>query len=91
MARVAHAMAMENMHIRADVVEIQEFPLMGQRYAITGVPKTVINNRVQFVGAVSEAIFVEKVLEAAGISPEDRTPSAIAVAPELGPSTRSTA
>ncbi len=91
MARVAHAMAMENTRIRADVVEVQEFPLLGQRYAITGVPKTVINNRVQFVGAVSEAIFVDKVLEAAGISPEERTAPAISAAPELGPSTRPTA
>ena len=91
MARVAHAMAMENTHIRADVVEVQEFPLVAQRYMIAGVPKTVINNRVQFVGAVSEAVFVDKVLEAAGIAPEERTAPVISAAPELGPSTRPTA
>ena len=88
MARVAHAMAMENSHIKADVVEVQEFPLLAQRYMITGVPKTVINNRVQFVGAVPEAVFVDKVMEAAGISPEEQAAFAIAAAPELGPSTR---
>ncbi len=90
-ARVAHAMAMENSHIKADVVEVQEFPFLAQRYMVTGVPKTVINNRVQFVGAVPEAVFVDKVMEAAGISPEEQAALAIAAAPELGPSTRSSA
>lgn len=88
MARVAHAMAMENSYIHADVVEVQEYPLVAQRYMITGVPKTVINNRVQFVGAASEAVFVDKVLEAAGLPPEERNAPSIAAAPELGPSTR---
>ena len=91
MARLAHVMAMENTHIRADVVEVEEFPLLGQQYAITGVPRTVINNRVQFVGAVSETLFVDKVLEAASISPEERIAPAISTAPELGPSTHRTA
>ncbi|MSQ22209.1 MAG: glutaredoxin [Dehalococcoidia bacterium] len=91
MARVAHAMAMENNHIRADVVEVQEFPLVAQRYMISSVPKTVINNRVQFVGAVSEAVLMDKVLEAAGLSPEERTTPAFSTAPELGPSTRQSA
>ena len=89
MARVAHAMAMDNPHVRADVVEVQEFPMLGQRYMITGVPKTVINNRVQFVGAVPESVFIDKVLEAVGISPEEQERPTFAVAPELGPSTRS--
>ncbi len=89
-ARLAHAMAMENPNIVADVVEVQEFPMLVQRYMVSGVPKTVINNSVQFVGAVSEDAFVDKVMEAAGVSPEEQESPALSVAPELGPSTRST-
>ena len=88
-AHLAHAMAMENANIVADVVEVQEFPMLAQRYMVSGVPKTVINNSVQFVGAIPEDAFVDKVLEAAGISPEDQESAALSVAPELGPSTRS--
>ena len=59
-------MAMENPNIRADVVEVQEFPHVAQRYRVMGVPKTVINETVQFLGAVTEEAFMGKVLEAIG-------------------------
>ena len=59
-------MAMENPRIKADVVEVQEFPSMAQRYRVMGVPKIVINETVQFLGAVPEATFMGKVLEAIG-------------------------
>jgi predicted DsbA family dithiol-disulfide isomerase len=52
-------MAVENSHIKADVVEVNEFAHLAQRYAIRGVPKTVINDRVEFVGAVPESQFVQ--------------------------------
>ncbi len=73
MARLAHAIAMENSLITADVVEVEEFPALAQAYAVRGVPKTVMGAesqlagvppQVQFVGAVPEAQFVERVLEA---------------------------
>ena len=64
--------------------------MLAQRYMVSGVPKTVINNSVQFVGAVSEEAFVDKVLEAAGVSIEEQEAPALSVAPELGPSTRAT-
>jgi hypothetical protein len=57
-------MAIENTHIVADVVEVTEFPPLVQRYAIRGVPKTVINENVEFVGAVQEAQFIEHVQRA---------------------------
>lgn len=72
-ARLAHAVALENPLITSDVIEVEEFPSLAQMYAVRGVPKTVMGNvgqlagvlpRVQFVGAVPEAEFVEKVLEA---------------------------
>jgi predicted DsbA family dithiol-disulfide isomerase len=63
-------MAMENDRISADMVEVTEFPFLAQKYNIFGVPKTVVNESVQFEGAVPEAIFLEKVLQAAEMKPE---------------------
>ncbi len=37
---------------------------MAQRYHIYGVPKTVINDQVEFEGAVPEQAFVQEVLSA---------------------------
>jgi predicted DsbA family dithiol-disulfide isomerase len=63
-------MAMEHDLISADMVEVTEFPFLAQKYNIFGVPKTVVNETVQFEGAVPEAIFLEKVLQAAEMKPE---------------------
>lgn len=52
-------MAIENPHVTADVVEATEFRPLVERYAIRGVPKTVINNSVEFVGTATEAQFIE--------------------------------
>ena len=64
MARLAHKLAILNDHVTADVVEASEFPELAQRYQIYGVPKTVINDRVSFEGAVPEDRFVSEVLRA---------------------------
>lgn len=63
-ATIAHRMAMENPKIRADVVEASEFPFLVQKYRIMGVPKTVINERTEFQGAVPEARFLAEVVRA---------------------------
>lgn len=54
-------MAIESDRIVADVVEISEFPDMAQRYGVTGVPKIVINDEVELLGAQPESTFVEAV------------------------------
>ena len=66
MARVAHAMAIESDRVTADVVEIQEFPALAQAYGVRGVPLTVINDTVAFSGAVTEEVFLSRLLEAVG-------------------------
>lgn len=68
-AGLAHAIAVENPHVVADAIEAQEFPDLAARYQVMGVPKTVVNDTVEFVGAVPEDEFVAHVLEAAGIAP----------------------
>jgi hypothetical protein len=52
-------MAIANSHVIADVVEVSEFPDLASRYAVRGVPKTVINDAVEFLGNVPEAAFAE--------------------------------
>ena len=71
MARVALAMAMESPKVRTDVIEVQEFPSLSRTYAVRGVPKTVINDSVEFVGAVTEEAFLAHVLRAVGEEDSD--------------------
>jgi len=52
-------------HVRADVVEAQEFMDLAQRYRVRGVPKIVINEVHWFEGAAPEATFIERLLAAA--------------------------
>lgn len=61
-ASLAYKFALENDLIKADVIDVSEFPHLGQKYAVMGVPKTVINEKIEFVGAVPEETFLEHVL-----------------------------
>jgi predicted DsbA family dithiol-disulfide isomerase len=61
---LAHKLAIENEHITADVVEVTEFIDMAQLYQVRGVPKTVVNERVEIMGAVPEPRFIQEVLKA---------------------------
>ena len=74
MARVAYAMAMESSKVVADVIEVQEYPQIAEAYRIRGVPKTVINDSVEFTGAVSEEEFLRAVLRAVDEEPDDDAP-----------------
>lgn len=63
--RLAHQLAVESDYVRADMVESVEFPQLAQRYSVMGVPKIVINERMEFVGVLPEDHFVEHLLLAA--------------------------
>ncbi len=65
--RLAHQFALESPRIRGEMVEAAEFPHLVQKYQVLGVPKTVINETVFIEGAVAEDVFLEHVLEAAGV------------------------
>ena len=62
--RLAQHMAVASEKVTATVIEANEFPEMSQRYRVMGVPKVVINDRVEFEGAVPEPHFVDAVLKA---------------------------
>lgn len=57
-------MALESPNVTADVVEVSEFPELIQRYAVRGVPKTMINGGDGVEGAVPEPAFLARVLAA---------------------------
>jgi hypothetical protein len=60
-------MAFASPHITAYAVEATEFPDLARRYMVTGVPKTVVNEEVEILGALPEASFVSQAL--AGVAP----------------------
>ncbi|MBN2378196.1 thioredoxin family protein [candidate division WOR-3 bacterium] len=63
--RAAHKIAIANPGmIKAQMIESTEFPHLANKYAVYGVPKTVINERVQFEGAMPDQAVVEQVLAA---------------------------
>ncbi|TRO48899.1 glutaredoxin, partial [Candidatus Bathyarchaeota archaeon] len=61
-AAVAHKLAVESDFVRADVIDGSEFPQLAQKYAVMGVPKIIINEKIEFVGAFNEDLFAEHVL-----------------------------
>jgi glutaredoxin-like protein len=59
---LAHQLAVESPHIRAACVEATEFMDLSRRYRVTGVPKTIVNDTVEILGAVPEDAFVRSVV-----------------------------
>jgi len=57
-------MAVASDRIRATAIEATEFPDLSRAYRVMAVPKIVINERVQFEGALPEPQFLAAVLEA---------------------------
>ena len=55
-------MAFANPNITAYAVEATEFPDLVRRYQVTGVPKTVVNEQVEILGALPEDVFLEQAL-----------------------------
>jgi len=60
-----HQAAVESGNVTADVVENSEFPDLATGYHVRGVPKIVMNDTVELVGAQPEAAFVDAMLRAA--------------------------
>ena len=61
-AAVAHKLAVESDMVKADVIESSEFPDLAMKYNVIGVPKIIINEKIEFVGAFNEDLFAEHVL-----------------------------
>jgi glutaredoxin-like protein len=61
---LAQRMAVESTLVTATCIEASEFIDLSRRYRVTGVPKTVANDRVEILGALPEESFVRQILEA---------------------------
>jgi predicted DsbA family dithiol-disulfide isomerase len=57
-------MAFANPNITAFAVEATEYPDLARRYHVSGVPKTVINDQVEILGALPQDMFIEQALSA---------------------------
>lgn len=63
-------MAFESPQIRAASVEATEFMDLSRRFRVTGVPKTIVNERVEILGALPEDAFVRSVVLPPGTDAE---------------------
>ncbi len=64
--RLAYQFAMENDLIRADGIEVSEFPDVAGKYRVYAVPKTVINESASIEGSLPEEFFLDEVLKVVG-------------------------
>ena len=60
---LAHKMAFEHPRIHGTCVEATEFIDLSRQYHVTGVPKTIVNGKIEILGAVPEDTFVRTVLQ----------------------------
>ena len=55
-------MAFASPNIVAYAVEATEFPDLARRYQVSGVPKTIVNEEIEILGALPEDAFIEHAL-----------------------------
>ena len=68
---LAHRLAIESPLIRASCVEATEFMELSRKFRVTGVPKTVVNESIEILGALPEDQFVRTVVGASSANPLD--------------------
>jgi predicted DsbA family dithiol-disulfide isomerase len=56
-------MAFANPHITSHAIEATEFMDLARKYRVTGVPKTIVNDSVEIMGALPEDMFVRAALQ----------------------------
>jgi predicted DsbA family dithiol-disulfide isomerase len=59
---LANRMAAANANITTTTVQAIEFHDLARRFRVTGVPKTVVNEEIEILGALPEALFVRAAL-----------------------------
>ncbi len=66
MVTLAHRFAIASPLITSTAIDATEYPDLVSRYRVNGVPKTVINDSAEIVGAVSESELAQAIEQAAG-------------------------
>jgi predicted DsbA family dithiol-disulfide isomerase len=56
-------MAFANPNITSHAIEAMEFMELARKYRVTGVPKTVVNDEVEIMGALPEEMYVRAALQ----------------------------
>ena len=56
-------MAFSNTNIRSDAIEATEFMELSRKFRVTGVPKTIVNDTIEIMGALPEDMYVRAVLQ----------------------------
>lgn len=69
--RLAYRFAIESEHVSADGVEVTGYPELARRYRVSAVPKTVVDETVEFLGAGPEEMLLRHVQQAAGAAPRN--------------------
>jgi glutaredoxin-like protein len=67
MVNLANQLAVESVRISASAIDATEYPDLVRRYSVNGVPKLVINDTLEIIGAADEAEVVKTVLSVAGL------------------------
>lgn len=60
----AHRFALISPKVKSDMIEVTEFPHLGNKYGVMGVPRTVINEDQYIEGAVPEKVLADKIFQA---------------------------
>ena len=63
MVNLANRLAIERSQITATAIDATQYPDLVRRYSVNGVPKTIINDALEIVGAASEKEVVEAVVQ----------------------------
>jgi glutaredoxin-like protein len=66
---LAHEMAFASPQVTAFAVEVTEFPDLARQYHVTGVPKTVVDDGVEILGALPEDDFIAQALSPGADAP----------------------
>ena len=62
---------MESATITADGVEVTGYPELAQKYRVSSVPKTVVGESHEFVGAAPEAMLLKVIQDVTAAPPAD--------------------
>jgi glutaredoxin-like protein len=90
MMRLAYQLALANTNVKAEAIEVNEFPDLGDRYQVRAVPLTVIGDNVAIPGAMPPDALIEQVVKAAGsdvATPSQAAGPTSAVTPQEAPPT----
>jgi hypothetical protein len=63
-------MAYANPLITSAAIEATEFMDLSRRFRVTGVPKTIVNDTVEIMGALPEDMFVRAALQLPDAEPD---------------------